>query len=70
MSIVPLINVTQSNHRFNRGKRKLKHDQNYGFRKMDQIDEGDLYVLAFGLLSNHYVTAYIWPKYNLCSNVP
>ena len=70
MSIVPLINVTQSNHRFNRGKRKLKHDQNYGFRKMDQIEEDDLYVLAFGLLRNHYVTAYIWPKYNLCSNVP
>ena len=70
MSIVPLINVTQSNHRFNRGKGKLKHDQNYGFRKMDQIEEDDLYVLAFGLLRNHYVTAYIWPRYNLCSNVP
>ena len=49
MSIVPLINVTQSNHHLNRGKRKLKHDQNYGFRKMDQIEEDDRYVLAFGL---------------------
>ena len=58
MSIVPLINVTQSNHRFNRVKRKLKHDQNYGFRKMDQIEEDDLYVLAFRLLRNHYVTVY------------
>ena len=58
MSIVPLINVTQSNHRFNRGKRKLKHDQNNGSRKMDQIED-DLYVLAFELSRNHYVTAYV-----------
>ena len=62
MSIVPLINVTQSNHLFNRGKRKLKHDQNYGFRKMDQIEEDDLYVFAFELLRNHYVTAYVYPR--------
>ena len=50
MSIVPLINVTQSNRHFNHGKRKLKHYQNYGFGKMDEIEENNSNVPAFGLL--------------------
>lgn len=54
MSIVPLINVTQSNHHFNRGKRK-----NLNTIKITVFEKWMKYAITFGLLRIHYVIALI-----------